>query len=356
MVNSSLLTRRKPAAGYFRTLVLTLGAILFLLTAADRALAQHHDQTDEHATSAQQEDQDHQAATSEHAGHGEAEVGGEHGEAAEHGEGHGEAHGGHGSMPHLVNLVGLIAPVLPEPVGGFLEDFVDPIFSLLMILVLSIFFIGLSKELSARNPGRKQMAVEALFGGLYGLFQTIIGPTARRYTPFLGTLFIFIICNNFFGMIPLGHASTSSFAATTFALGAMTFLYVQGIAIKENGILGYLHHLAGSPKTGMDWGFSVLLFPLHVLGELIKPISLSLRLFGNIFGEDTLVATMVLLGGGVIYGLTGFAYLPGLPLQFPFYFLGLLSCTIQALVFTLLATVYIALMLPHDDHGEEHGH
>ena len=149
------------------------------------------------------------------------------------------------------------------------------------------------------------MAVEMIFGGLYSLFATIIGPTARRYTPFLGSLFVFILCNNLFGLIPLGHSSTSSFANTTFALGMMTFLYVQGIALKENGIGGYLHHMAGSPKTGMDWGFSLLLFPLHLLGELIKPISLSLRLFGNIFGEDTLVATMVLLGAGISFSLSG---------------------------------------------------
>ncbi len=112
-----------------------------------------------------------------------------------------------------------------------------------------------------------------------------------------------------------------------------------------------------SPKTGLDWGFSLLLFPLHVLGELIKPVSLSLRLFGNIFGEDTLVATMVILGyliTQLIFGDGGFvAYLPGVPLQLPFYFLGLLSSTIQALVFTLLATVYIALWLPHGDHDHQ---
>ena len=87
-----------------------------------------------------------------------------------------------------------------------------------------------------------------------------------------------------------------------------------------------------------------------------KPISLSLRLFGNIFGEDTLMATMVLLGAGISFSLTGGqAFVPGLPLQVPFYFLGLLSCTIQALVFTLLATVYIALWLPHEHHDAAHG-
>ena len=167
-------------------------------------------------------------------------------------------------------------------------------------------------------------------------------------------------------MLPLGHASTSS-TSTTFALSILVFIYVQGIALKENGLLGYLHHMAGSPKTGMDWGFSILLFPLHLLGEFIKPISLALRLFGNIFGEDTLVATMVILGYIVMKLVGGFVlpadsvvygYLPGVPLQLPFYFLGLLSGTIQALVFSLLATVYIALWLPHDDHGpsEAHGH
>ena len=182
-------------------------------------------------------------------------------------------------------------------------------------------------------------------------------------------MFVFILANNLVGMMPLGHAATSSFSHTTFALGLMTFLYVQGIAIKENGIGGYLLHLAGDPKTPMDWGFSVLLFPLHVLGELIKPLSLGLRLFGNIFGEETLVATMVILGyllmkvTASIFGVAGDAsvwgFLPGIPLQLPFYFLGLLSSTIQALVFTLLSTVYIALFLPHGDHGhgdEAHGH
>ncbi len=267
--------------------------------------------------------------------------------------------GGHGTgMPHIPSALTFIEAKLPPEQAEMLNKLKDPIFSLLVALLLAVFFVSLSGKLDPRKPGRTQMAVELIFGGLYGLFTTIIGPSARRYTPFLGSLFVFIFCNNLFGMVPLGHSSTSSFANTTFALGMLTFLYVQYIALKENGIGGYLFHMAGSPKTGMEWGFSLLLFPLHVLGELIKPISLSLRLFGNIFGEDTLMATMVLLGAGIMFKITGgMALVPGIPLQLPFYFLGLLSCTIQALVFTLLATVYIALWLPHGHHAEEsHGH
>lgn len=328
------------------TLTLLLGAVFF---ASGSAVAQDHghepNQSAEHHVTADP------AAGHEDAGHDAA-------------SGH---EGEHSGIPHLFNLYsGWIAPLLPAPLAENIEAYIDPIYSLLLALLLALFFVSLSRQLTTRHPGRAQMAVEVLFGGLYDLFSAIIGPSARRYTPFLGTLFIFIMANNLAGMFPLGHAATSSFNTTTFALGFLTFLYVQGIALKENGILGYLHHMAGSPKTGMDWGFSLLLFPLHFIGEIIKPISLALRLFGNIFGEDTLVATMVILGYLLmksIFGAFGmdeavFGYLPGLPLQLPFYFLGLLSSTIQALVFTLLATVYIALWLPHGDHdhSEAHGH
>jgi len=331
-----------------KLMILALAGVVLLFALSigpDSAQAQDHGHVAEHVGDA-------------HTGDDPVAAHGETNDAA-HAEGHGEDHGGgHSAVPHMANIISYIEPILPAVVAENLQAFVDPFFSFVVIIVLTFFFINLSKKLSARNPGRAQMAVELLFGGLYGLFREIIGPSARKYTPFLGTLFIFILLNNLMGMLPLGHASTSSFATTTFALGLMTFFYVQFYALKLNGIGGYLHHMAGSPKTGMDWGFSLLLFPLHVLGELIKPISLALRLFGNIFGEDTLVATMVILGyilTQLLAGDAGFVgYLPGIPLQLPFYFLGLLSSTIQALVFTLLATVYIALWLPHDDHVDSH--
>ncbi|MFN2371786.1 MAG: F0F1 ATP synthase subunit A [Candidatus Krumholzibacteriia bacterium] len=287
--------------------------------------------------------------------------GDEHAQDAHAADPHGDAaHADdHGSMPHLPSALTFLDGYawVPPAAKSFMKDYKDPIFALFMALVLAGVFVAMSRRLDPRHPGRLQMAAEMLLGGLYSLFRTIIGDDARRYTPFLGSLFIFIWFNNLFGRVPLGHAATSSFANTTFALGGLTFLYVQLIALRLNGPKGYLFHMAGSPRSGVEWALVPLFFPLHLVGELIKPVSLSLRLFGNIFGEDTLVATMVLLGAGVSYSLSGGAwFVPGLPLQFPFYFLGLLSCTIQALVFTLLATVYIALWLPHEHHAEAHGH
>lgn len=273
-----------------------------------------------------------------------------HGEAA--GEGHGEGHG----EEHAVNLVTLLAKLAqggrPEPTRAstFLMRFQAQLFAALVAILL---ITVLSRVASKRtdHPGRLQAAVEMMFDGLYGLFRSVMGPAARAYTPYLGTLFLFILFNNLLGMVPLMFAATSVLN-TTIGLALCTFFYVQGIGIRKNGVLGYLHHLAGSPRNGMEWGFSLLLFPLHVLGEFIKPMSLSLRLYGNIFGEEKLVATFIVLGAGMLAGL----HVPvGLPIQVPLMFLGLLTSVIQALVFTLLSTVYIALMLPHKEHAEEHG-
>ena len=200
-----------------------------------------------------------------------------------------------------------------------------------------------------------------VIGGLYNMFHEILGDSARRFTPYLGTLFIFVLCNNLFGLVPLGHSSTSSFVNTTLGLGLMTFLYVQYVGIRENGIGGYLYHFAGQPKSSVEWIFAALIFPLELMGELIKPISLSLRLFGNIFGEDTLIAVMVVLGVqlmqfilSLVGGSAVAGWFPGIPFQVPFYAIALIGSTVQALVFTLLSTIYISLMLPHGLEEEAH--
>src|SRR5205814_9773935 len=138
----------------------------------------------------------------------------------------------------------------------------------------------------------------------------------------------------------------------TFALGITVFVYVQYIGIRELGAVGYVDHMLGQPRDATGWLLAPLMLPIHLLGELAKPISLSCRLFGNIFGEDMLLVAFVSLG---VTSLS-FAHLPfGLPLQLPFLFLALLTSTLQAAVFMVLSTIYVLLMLPHDSH-DEHPH
>ncbi len=324
-------------------LVASLLFIAAALFAVGAAQAQHHD---DHAQA--------ETETSDHAGEHATATDGE-----EHGEGHGEEHS---STPHLLNWVKMVSMATagdgeePTEISTTIDTWQNPIFSAVGALVLMLLLVNVANR-RTRVPGRLQMAVEIVMGGLYGLFRTVLGENARSYTPYLGTLFLFILFNNLGGIIPLGHSSTSALN-TTAALGLCTFLYVQGIALKENGIRGYLFHMAGSPGSGAEWGMVPLMFILHLVGEFIKPVSLSLRLFGNIFGEDTLIATMVGLGV-LLVNVIIHAFAPeiqtiiGIPFQVPFLFLALMTSTIQALVFTLLSTIYIALMLPHEH--EEHG-
>jgi len=267
-----------------------------------------------------------------------------HGEEAhgEHGDGHADEHA-HDPY-HLPNFISMF---FGQYLEGDKAGYLDPLFSLLAVVLIVSLMAGSMKRRGDGPPTRFQVAVEMLVGGLYSLFEGAIGPTARRYTPYLGTLFLFILINNFMGLVPFLHSSTSSIN-TTAALAVCTFLYVQFTGLKENGPLGYLHHMAGSPRSAVEWIFVPLMFPLHVLGEFIKPLSLSLRLFGNVMGEDKLIAVFVVLGAGMF----AFVNSPiGIPIQVPIVFLALMTSTIQALVFTLLSTIYISLMLPHGEHG-----
>ncbi|MEK7775655.1 MAG: F0F1 ATP synthase subunit A, partial [Candidatus Zixiibacteriota bacterium] len=134
----------------------------------------------------------------------------------------------------------------------------------------------------------------------------------------------------------------------------IVFLYAQYTGMSRLGVKGYFDHLIGQPRDLMGWAIVPLIFPIHVIGEFAKPFSLALRLFGNITGEDILVAAFVGLG---ITALSFVGSPVGLPLHIPFILLGILLSTIQALVFTLLSTIYILMMLPHDhgDHAEAHG-
>lgn len=318
--------RRQPSApGLFLPVVLALVVLL----AAGGAAAQLHQEYETHDATADAHSDDHDANQNEY---------------------------------YLENIVKLsIANIWGKDAAYRFADWVDPIFSLIVAMIIALFFVSVGRQLRDRDPTRKQMFAELIVGGLYGVFRDILGDNARRYAPYLGTLFLFIFCNNLFGLIPLSHSSTASFVNTTLGLGLCTFLYVQYVGIRENGLGGYLYHFAGQPKSAIEWAFALLIFPLEVMGELIKPLSLSLRLFGNIFGEKTLIAVMVVLGTQLMQHIMVSVgagplgdWLPGIPFHFPFYAIGLIGSTVQATVFTLLSTIYISLMLPHEhDHAEE---
>jgi F-type H+-transporting ATPase subunit a len=266
---------------------------------------------------------------------------------AKAGEGaHGEEESGPQKFP---NFITVLHRALPDSGWvSFLHHYEVIFFSMLVAAIL-ILFAFLATRRAQLIPGPLQNLVEALVEALNDFVIGILGERhGPRYVPFLGSLFLYILAMNLFGLIPFMESPTSSLNVTV-ALALTVFLYSQWIGLRGLGIVGWLDHLAGNPRTAISWMLVPLMLPIHILGELAKPISLSCRLFGNVFGEDMLLVAFASLGVTVL----SFTHLPfGLPLQLPFLFLALLTSTLQALVFTVLSTIYFLLMLPHD-HGHE---
>lgn len=196
-------------------------------------------------------------------------------------------------------------------------------------------FLSLIAYLATRNmqwipTGKMQnfmeFAVEALldfFGGIMGSKEH-----ARKFFPFLATLFMFILFLNYSSVLPgsgnLPWLTTPTTTwSVTLALAVIVFFSIHYYGAKEKGLSYFKHFIEPYP----------FLLPLNIVEELTKPLSLSLRLFGNMFGEK-------------MVGMTLFGLMP-LILPLPAYFLGLLFGSIQAFVFTLLAAVYIANATAH---------
>jgi F-type H+-transporting ATPase subunit a len=182
---------------------------------------------------------------------------------------------------------------------------------------------------ATRNPKKiptgLQGFLEIVVEALDKFFREMLGSATSAFLPFLGSLFIYILLMNLMGLIPLLHSSTSNLN-TTLGLAIVVFIATHYAGFSRNGFVGYLKHFMGEPL----W-LAPLMFPLHIVGELSRPVSLAMRLFGNIMGEDTAIAIFV--------GLAVSFYLP---IQFPMLLLALLTSFIQAGIFSMLACVYIA--------------
>lgn len=257
------------------------------------------------------------------------------------------AQAAHSEIPELSNLITLLSERLHDnPFIAALHHWENLVFSLLVAVGLCLIAWRFARRPST-IPGGWQNLLELFVESIDRLVCGIIGPSGRRHVPFIGTLFLYIWLMNLLVLIP-GLKSATSSLNTTVGLAITVFGYVQWVGIRSNGLISYLDHLAGSPRDLVGWALVPLMLPIHALGEFIKPLSLSLRLAFNVFAEDVLLA--VLVGLGLTAGLA-LHWPVGLPLQAFVVPLVLIFSTVQALVFSLLTTVYIALMSPHGEHA-----
>jgi F-type H+-transporting ATPase subunit a len=238
----------------------------------------------------------------------------------------------------LPNIVSLLAQSMACP---WLLEWENLIFSLLV--AAGILSLGLLCVRGKQKFSRLYSAAEGLVSGVDQFICGILGSRGRAYTPFIGTLFIYILAMNLIGLAPFFKSPTSSWS-TTLGLALCVFFYVQYTAFKELGFLGYLDHVLGKPRGIL--AFSVFipatLFMLHIASELIRPISLSLRLRSNIWGDDMLLAVLSGFGPGAV------------PLVLFSMLIIIISAVVQALVFSLLTTIYFALILTGEDSTGSH--
>lgn len=258
----------------------------------------------------------------------------------------GQSAPGHASsgVPELPNFITLLNRKFEGiPWIQFLHQWENVIFSLIVAFGISTLFYFGSKH-KELVPSGLQNFLELIVDELRKLILGIIGPQGEKYVPFLGSLFIYILCLNLIGLVPLMKSPSSSLNITA-ALAICVFVLVQYLNIKNMGLGGYLYHLAGSPKDLIGWLMVPLMLPIEIITQFSRPLTLAFRLFGNIFGEETIIAAFSIFGVAL---LSSFGPQVGFPLQIPFMFLVLLTGTMQALVFTLLSAVYILLSIPEE--------
>jgi F-type H+-transporting ATPase subunit a len=204
--------------------------------------------------------------------------------------------------------------------------------------ILSVIIIWILKgKLSESEPGHGQQTLEVSVLAVRSMIEDIIGPHGLKYFPVVLTFAVLILVSNLMGLFPLFMSPTSA-TSVTFALGLASFLYYNYIGISENGLFGHLKHLAGP-----IWWIAPLIFPIELVSNLIRPFSLGIRLFGNLFADEKVLETL----SGLAPPWTWPAPLLLMPLS-------VFVALIQTFVFILLSQLYIS-EVAHAPHAHVHG-
>jgi len=242
------------------------------------------------------------------------------------------------------SLGGLLAAGNAEPAGKTLSMAGIAVYFALTLALIFSFLAAARKDFQTGGvfrslPGRWS---EQLYLFVENMTVGIIGAHGRRYIPFIITLWLVVFTANLISLFfPMALTADLSFNV---ALALIAIAYVQYEGSRANGLFGHVAHFAG-PKLGLLlFPISVMIFMIEVISELMKNVSLSLRLYGNISGG--------LQASDAISALTKDFLIPAGAFLIP---IKLLTVVVQALIFCLLTCVYISLVTGHG-HDEDHGH
>ena len=235
----------------------------------------------------------------------------------------------------------------PSPLVAFINLLLAPLHlhvpdHMVFVGLITLFILGIGlairASLSVENPGKLQIILEDIVTFIVGVLEGNMGPRGRQYLPLLGTLFVFILIGNLMGQIP-GLGSPTSNINVPFACALTLWLYYHWQGLRANGPVNYIKHFAVMP--GVPIALAPMIFVIEIISHLSRVLSLTLRLFGNIFGEHL----VVLILASIV------PFIVPLPIQF----LGLIVGPLQAFIFMTLGAIYLTAATHVDHHGDEMG-
>jgi F-type H+-transporting ATPase subunit a len=231
--------------------------------------------------------------------------------------------------------------------GPYTPENAIPWYTVMFVIacLLSVVIVWILKgKLSEEEPGHGQQTLEVAVLAIRGMIEDIIGPQGLKYFPVVATFAVLILVANLMGLFPLFMSPTAA-TSVTFALGISSFLYYNYVGIKENGVFKHLGHLAGPV-----WWIAPLIFPIELISNFIRPFSLGIRLFGNMFADEQVSSTVATLFPPVTYWIVPIFLMP----------LGVFVAFIQTFVFVLLSQLYLSEVShgSHEEHADdaEHAH
>lgn len=207
----------------------------------------------------------------------------------------------------------------------------------LIVLFVTILGYIVRSSLSVENPGKVQIVLEDLLGAVLGMLKDNIGPKGPQYLPLIGAVGLFIFVANMMGKVP-GLMSPTANINVTFGCAVTVWVFYHAMGVREQGIVSYLKHFAVMP--GMPIIMAPLVLIIEGISHMSRVMSLSLRLFGNVFGEEMVVAILASLVPFIV------------PL--PMMVLGIVTGTLQAFIFMMLTMIYLAAAVHTDHEHEEH--
>src|SRR5215475_3889315 len=247
-------------------------------------------------------------------------------------------------MPPIYKMLKIFGPQWPGENKTF-QEYLDAgylpiptqvVMFLFVVLIAVVILTILRGKLSVESPKKRQQTFEVGVETIRGLLGDLVGPGGMKHFPVVATFGVLILLSNLTGMLPDMVAPTANFNVTL-ALAITSFLYYNYVGIRENGLLGHIKHFGG-PVPSLF--IMIILFPIEIISNLVRIMSLSMRLFGNIYGEEQV--------SGAISAMAQW----GLPvLLMP---LALLTYVLQTFIFIVLSMIYLGEVSHHSDnhHGE----